>query len=116
MEKATKNNNVYYTTSSPMTIDEFIEIEVEERENYDIDDVNEWIVKYNIKPNTKIIWVALLPHIAARYEMGAEYWDDAEEIYNENPYDFNVKIISPNDGFLIPESDDGDEGFIFVYR
>lgn len=110
------NNVQYYTTSRPMTINDFIEIEVEERENYDIDDVNEWIDKYNIKPNTRIIWVALKPYIASRYEMSAEDWDNAEEIYNENPNDFNVKVINSMDGLLIPESDDGDEGFIFVYR
>lgn len=110
------HNKNYYTTSRPMTINDFIDIEVDDRGNYDIDDVNEWINKYNIQPNTKIIWVALEPYIAARYEMDVEDWDNAENIYNENPNDFNVKIIDSKDGFLIPETDDGDDGFIFVYR
>src|SRR5690554_5898563 len=83
------NNKNYYTTSRPMTINDFIDIEVDDRGNYDIDDVNEWINKYNIQPNTKIIWVALEPYIAARYEMDGEDWDNAENIYNENPNDFN---------------------------
>ena len=110
------NNTNYYTTSIPMTINDFIEIEVEDRENYDIDDVNEWIDKYNINPNTEMIWVAEEPYIAARYEMNAEDWDNAEQIYNENPNDFNVEIINSNEGFLIPETDDGDGGFIFVFH
>lgn len=114
-----ENKNIpdkYYTTSDVMTIDDFIEIEVDERENYDIEDVNEWIEKYNIDSNSKIIWVALEPHIAARYQMLAEDWDNAEKIYKENPHDYDVEIIDSNDGFLIPETDDGDLGFIFVYN
>lgn len=106
----------YYTTSRPMTINDFIEIEVEDRDNYEIDEVNNWIKKYKITENDKLIWVAMKPHIAARYEMNAEDWDHAEEIYNKYPNDFNVKIIKSNKGFLIPETDDGDEGFIFVFR
>jgi len=106
----------YYTTSGPMTMDDFIDIEVEERENYDLDDVNEWIEKYDIKSNDDIIWVALEPHIAARYQMNGGDWDNAKEVYDGNPHDFDVKVIDSSKGFLIPETDDGDEGFIFVFR
>lgn len=106
----------YYTTSGPMSMDDFIDIEVEERENYDLDDVNEWIEKYDIKSNDNIIWVALEPHIAARYQMNSGDWDNAKEIYDRNPHDFDVKVIDSSKGFLIPETDDGDEGFIFVFR
>ena len=42
------NTTLYYTTSWIMNINKFIDIEVIERENYEIDDVNEWIEKYNV--------------------------------------------------------------------
>jgi hypothetical protein len=111
-----QQTNEYYTTSRPMTINNFIEIEVEERDNYEIDEVVNWIKKYKITENDKLIWVAMKPYIAARYEMSAEDWDYAEEIYNKKPNDFNVEIIKSNKGFLISETDDGDEGFIFVFH
>lgn len=104
----------YYTTSNPMTMSNFIALEVEERNNCDIEDVNYWIEKYGIAPQTQIIWVALHPHVAARYQMNAEDWCNAENVYNANPEQFDVKQIKGTDGFLIPETDDGDDGFIFV--
>ena len=42
--------------------------------------------------------------------------DNAKQIYNLNPNEFDVQIINATDGFLIPETDDGDGGFIFVFR
>lgn len=110
------NNKHYYTTSYPMSIKDFIKLEVKERDNYDIDEVKEWIKKYNIGKNDKLLWVALEPHIAARYQMNSEDWDNAKQIYNLNPNEFDVQIINANDGFLITETDDGDGGFIFVFR
>jgi hypothetical protein len=106
----------YYTTSYEMSIDEFIEIEVEERENYELKDVKKWIKKYRIKDDEEIIWVATEPYIAARYEMDSNDWDNAEEVYNNNPDEYNVRTIYSNEGILIPESDDGDDGFIFILR
>lgn len=110
------SNTDYYTTAEPMSIDDFIEIEVEDRENYDIDDVNEWISKYKIESDTKLLWVATTPHIAARYQMPAEDWDNAKEIYEENPDDYKVETVSSKSGTIIEESDDGDDGFVFILR
>lgn len=108
-------NDNYYTTSRPMTINDFIEIEVKERNNYDVDEVNNWIKKYNITEDSILIWVTKKPHIAASYQMNASDWDNAEEIYNKNPNNYNVQTIKSNKGFLIPESNDGNEGFIFIF-
>jgi hypothetical protein len=115
-EQTLLENVDYYTTSIPMKINDFIDIEVEERENYDIEDVNDWIKKYKIDTNDDLIWVALEPHIAARYQMGAEDWDNAKEIYEENPGRFDIETINSKRGFIIPETDDGDDGFIFVFK
>ena len=73
------NNKHYYTTSYPMSIKDFIKLEVKERDNYDIDEVKEWIKKYNIGKNDKLLWIALEPHIAARYQMNGEDWDNAKQ-------------------------------------
>lgn len=103
----------YYTTSRPMTIAQFIELEVNERNNYDLDDVKSWIEQYNITESDQLLWVTTKPHIAARYSMDAEDWENAEEIYNQNPEAFNVSVIN-DEGVLVSESDDGDDGFIFL--
>ena len=99
-----------------MNINKFIDIEVIERENYEIDDVNEWIEKYNITDNTDIIWVSTLPYIAVRYEMESGDWDNAEEIYNNDPSKYDIQILDSTQGFIITESDDGDDGFLFVFN
>ena len=110
------NTTLYYTTSWIMNINKFIDIEVIERENYEIDDVNEWIEKYNITDNTDIIWVSTLPYIAVRYEMESGDWDNAEEIYNNDPSKYDIQILDSTQGFIITESDDGDDGFLFVFN
>lgn len=106
----------YYTTSRPMKMENFIETEVEDRENYEIDDVEEWIEKYNIDENSKLLWVTTKPWIAARYEMSSDDWDNAEEIYNNNSNDYNVETISSKIGVIIDESDDGDDGFLMLLK
>lgn len=109
-----ENIKLYYSTSIPISISHFIELEVEERENYDIDEVNEWINKYNINDSTKLIWVSDKPYIAARYSMPAENWDNAEEIYNRNKNNYELNTYTSNDGIIIQESNDGDDGYLMI--
>jgi len=104
----------YFTTSYPINILQFIDIEVDERENYDIDDVNEWISKYKITNNTVLIWVSTKEHIAARYNMTTNDWNNSKEIYEKNPESFNVIKINKNDCIIISESDDGDDGYLSI--
>lgn len=109
----------YYTTAKiSFTIIDFIETEVEDRDNYDIKDVNEWISKYHIKKNDKLIWVATKPWIAARYLMNAADWDDAEKFYelNKEKYDKEINVYKANQGTIIEESDDGDGGYLFLFK
>ncbi len=106
-------DTIYYTTSFPMSISKIIEIEVEERDNYEMSQVESWIEKYHIEEDDKLIWVATEPYIAARYQMSSDDWDRAEKIYKKNPGDFNVRTISSKEGVIIQESDDGDDGFLF---
>ncbi len=110
------SNEYYYTTSHPMPMGEFIEIEVEDRQNYDIGDVEEWMSKYGIDMDDMVLWVALEPHVAARYGMPSGDWDRCKEIYEADPDAYDVEAVKSSDGVLIPESDDGDDGFLFLYR
>ena len=103
----------YYTTSFPMYFSEFLEIEVDERENYDLEDIEDWKSKYNLKNDDLVLWVTPKPYIAARYQMPSEDWDMAEQIYNDNPNDYGVEEVEEN-GVIIEESDDGDDGYLMI--
>ncbi len=111
------NLNVYYTSTNPVygkiTFNQFIETEVEERGNYTEADVQRWIIKYNLFPNDKVIWVSPKKWVANRYNLLAEEWDTAENVPEA---EMSVYEIRYDEGFIIPESDDGDEGYIFVYK
>lgn len=99
-----------------MTLGEFIKIEVRERENYDMSDIKQWQSKYKINRNTEVLWVATEPWIAARYDMMAQDWDNAEDVYNSNKSDYNVEEIDSSRGTIIEESDDGDGGYLMILR
>jgi len=106
----------YYTTSRPMSLDEFKELEIEDRGNYEEEEVNEWVKKYGITDKSQLLWVALNPWTAARYlYFSVEQWDDAEKIYKAGSDDeYPVDIVSVSDGTIIEESDDGNEGFLML--
>lgn len=106
----------YYSTSRAMPFSEFISIEVDERSNYEEEDVNLWKKKYGITDDSKVIWVALEPHIAARYQMDADDWKNAKELYEADPEKYEVDEYSSSKGTLIEESDDGDDGFVMVLK
>jgi len=107
------NIKKYYTTSFPMYFSEFLEIEVDERENYDLEDIEDWKSKYNLKNDDLVLWVTPKPYIAARYQMPSEDWDMAEQIYNDNPNNYGVEEVEEN-GVIIEESDDGDDGYLMI--
>ena len=102
----------FFTTSQPINIQQFIETEVKERKNYSITDVKRWIKKYFLDQNSQLLWVTTKPWIAARYQMNATDWDDCENIYKKNPKKWKVRKI--DNGTIIKESDDGDEGFLMI--
>lgn len=106
----------YYSTSRIMPFSEFVEIEVEERSNYEEEDIKHWKKKYGITDDSKVIWVALEPHIAARYQMEPDDWDKAKELYEADPEKYEVDEYPTSKGTLIEESDDGDDGFIMVLK
>ena len=103
MKSANKTNEKTYYNSHghTMLFSEFIELEVDERENYEMSDVEEWMVKYKITTDSECIWVTEDKAVAKSY-----HYTDGEEV---------VEIDSEK-GFIIPETDDGDEGFLFIYK
>jgi hypothetical protein len=116
---------VYYNShGSWTTFSDLREIETVERENYPAESFNDWQSKYDIKDNDSAIWVTPNPNMACRYLFPAEYW---EELYDMNmsqikrlarKEDIDIDLFEVTDkaGFIIPESDDGDEGYIFIKR
>ena len=105
---------MYFTTSHKTTLSEFIQIEVKERRNYTMSEIKNIIKLYNLNLESLVIWVALEPYIAARYEMLAMHWDNAKEIYNKAPNDYNIRTIET--GTLILETDDGDGGYLLILK
>jgi hypothetical protein len=109
-----KKGQKFYSTSRPITLDKLIEIEVEERENYEIEDIEEWCYKYDLE-GKEMIWVSPYPWVAARYQMMADEWDNAKEIYEKNPDEYEVyEYILENENQIIIESDDGDDGYLMI--
>ena len=105
----------YYTTSGVMRFKEFIDLEVNERKNYTRSEINNWMKKYNIDTSDWVIWVSPQKWVAWRYQELADYFDDTEylkkqaEKHSDEIYKYTTK-----EGYIIPESDDGDDGYLFV--
>jgi hypothetical protein len=95
-----------------MTMSEFKELEVDERTNYEPEMIDEWMKKYNLTDNSEVIWVSSDKRIANRYNLPAVEWENAMNIPEE---EIDVVEISNAEGKIITESDDGDDGFLFVY-
>ncbi len=108
---------LYYTSTDPvfgkMSLKQFIETEVKERGNYTLADVQNWMRRYNISGNDLAIWVSPKKWVANRYNLPASEWDEAEKVPES---EMNVYEIRGDGGFVIPESDDGEEGYLFVFK
>ena len=91
---------------------EFIELEADERGNYETRMIKRWMKKYNLRDDSRVIWISPDKRIANRYNLTASEWDSAIDIPED---EINVIEINPADGKIILESDDGDNGFLFVY-
>lgn len=100
---------MYYNSHGhPMYFGEFIELEVESRENYEMEEIEQWKRKYNISNDTECIWITRDEETAYTYH---------DDYLNNYPFQKNVvKKINPDAGFLIPESDDGDNGFLMIIK
>lgn len=113
--------NYYNSHGYTMQPADFIELEIEERGNYTLDEFLAWQDKYGFADDAKLIWVTANPLMALSYETDAESKDDvdagmsAEEF--EEKWGVSVSDLAEFDetaGTIITESNDGDGGFLFV--
>jgi ribosomal protein S18 acetylase RimI-like enzyme len=104
-----------------MPWDELVEIEAE-RGNTANEDFQEWSKKYGIKPNDNVIWVAKNKNIAVWYASPAGDFDKIKGMSDSELNDYmqsegiELYEYSLEDGYIIPESDDGDDGVIMVLQ
>ena len=99
---------------------QMIETEVYERSNNTLEDVKAWEKKYNIRPFDQVIWVTPNKNMAAAYSGLA---DDHEAILAMSPIGLQEFLASmevglccfkESQGRIIEESDDGDDGYMFI--
>lgn len=91
----------YNSHGQTMTWKHMIEVEVDERGNHTMQQIQQWQKKYGIKDTDKCIWVTKNKRDVQRYTKYTRY----------TPFEFDR-----NQGFIIPESDDGDNGFLFILK
>ena len=104
---------VYYTSAKPVHFKDIIDTEVNERGNYTHEQVDHWKKKYRIDDHDKAVWVSPKKWVANKYNLPAEQHDEAHKIPEK---DMDVMVIDSSKGYIIKESDDGDEGYIFVFK
>ena len=90
-----KELTVYSSHGEAMDFVEFIEIEVDARDNYTPEEIEEWISKYDLSMSDAVIWVT--------------DYDTCKSMYCEGVEPIEVEVIK-----LITESDDGDNGFLAI--
>lgn len=96
---------------------DFVELEVEERGNYSKEFVKKIKQKYNIKDTDRAIWVTPNKRVALSYYLTANMRDEilsSDTNISEN--DVKLAEFTDKDGFIIPETNDGDEGFLMILR
>lgn len=115
---------VFYSPhGQDMSWAEMISTEVEERGNYRKKEIKAWEKKYSIAPSDRVIWVTPSMQTVLTYIAKAE---DREEILNLDDSETTEYIIqnrlqppqeySDDEGFIIPESNDGNNGYLMGLR
>lgn len=109
---------VYNSHGQFCSWEEMRETEVTERNNYTMRTFRAWEKKYNIKPSDRVIWITPDKKMAYTYAALAQDYDKImgmtlKEVEAEFGAD-EITEIESNTGYIIPESDDGDNGYIFV--
>ena len=119
-------------------------LEVEDRENYTDEEFDNWMSKYNISTDTRMIWLTPSKGVALSYYGPPTYdedwegwkdprwgfrmplqhieemmgWDDElaqqfiDEYFDSEEYGDVLDSFDASNLVLIPESHDGDDGFL----
>lgn len=105
-------NKTYYSTwDTTMDFSKWLDIEVDERGNYTNEEILKWINKYNLHQKSQVVWVYTNKYDANSYNLLAE---DYKKRYNIN--DEEIDVVEWTKGFIIPESNDGANGFLFILK
>ena len=119
------NESYYNSHGSYASWADIRDIEVYDRENYTPEEFKEWQDKYDITDGDQVIWVTKNKKQAYAYLLPADYHDTVlnmsdrqiKMVLNKNGQNGDeLTEIKETDGFIIPESDDGDGGYLFVKR
>jgi hypothetical protein len=96
---------------------EIKDLEVSDRENYTTKQFNDWAKKYNIASSDKVLWVTPDKAMAHTYGQDAGIRDKILAMSDKQLNDLGeIYKTDSSKGFIIPESDDGDNGYLFVIR
>jgi len=111
----------YYTSMpSEITWKQMRETEVEDRQNYTLKQFDKIAKKYAINEDDRVIWVSPNKTVAVSY---AALADERNNVLNlsgtkldeyMHQHGIFLNEFKSNDGILLKETDDGDEGFIFL--
>jgi len=107
---------LYYSSndiSTAFPFKDFVDIEIKERGNYQDLNIPAIKKKYNVTDNTSVIWVTPIKWIANRYNLSGDDYDNAENIPED---EMDIHEYSSNDGVIVKETDDGDDGFLFIFN
>jgi hypothetical protein len=100
---------------------EIRDIEVYDRGNYTPKEVKRWEKKYGLKPDTQVVWITESKRYAVSYDAWASEYEkimgmsDADlAAYIESGKADEPETFDLNNGRIIVESNDGDEGYLFI--
>jgi len=101
-----------------------------ERDNYPYEDMKALESKYGLKPDSAVIWVSALPEVAASYMIGQGLLDISDDEvgnwygfsksdletteFGQIYYPPHVEDVWQYQGTVIPETDDGDGGYLLA--
>jgi hypothetical protein len=91
----------YSCVKEPILFNNFIEQEVYKNSKFTPEDILRWMEKYFLTLDDKVVWVS----------------PDKDMCYRFNDTETQeIKHYTLSDGFIIPESDDSNNGFLMILR
>lgn len=118
-----KDSKIYYNSHGHAdTFANIREVEVEERGNYTNEDFDSWAKEYGIQPEDKVIWVTPDKKQVVTYMAESEHYDKIMGMNEKQLEKYISKLeetpveFTDEQGVLIKESNDGDNGFLFVIK
>jgi hypothetical protein len=117
------NERVYYNSHGNFSsFFNIRQLEETERENYPKGTFDSWAEQYGISDDDSCIWVTKDKKQAYTYLLPSQYHDEimskeeweVEEWIDDKRIEEKLYEVDDKDGYIIPESDDGDGGFLFV--